>query len=122
MTMPGLIIKVKSHASSPSRTNTPARGIGPPASSRGMEDWREIDGYPLYEISDQGRARRRLKNGYHMLKPLSATNGYPQVCLYADGNGRRLLIHSLVAAAFLGVRPAGAEVNHKSGVKSDNRL
>ena len=86
-----------------------------------MERWRQIRAYEQYEVSDQGRVRRRRASGYHVLKPLAASNGYRQVCLYSCGKGRRALIHALVAAAFLGPRPAGAgEINHKNGRKDDN--
>ena len=88
-----------------------------------MERWRPIQGYSLYEVSDLGRVRRCLKSGHRVLKPLPASNGYRQVCVYAGGVGRRVLVHALVAAAFLGPRPAGAnEINHVSGDKADNSL
>ena len=86
-----------------------------------MERWRQIEGYPLYEVSSLGGVRRRLKTAHRVLRPLVASNGYRQVCLYSEGRGRRVLIHALVAAAFLGPRPADAEVNHLSGNKADNR-
>jgi hypothetical protein len=86
-----------------------------------MERWRQIQGYRRYHVSNKGRVRRRLKTGYRVLKPLRDSNGYYQVCLHANGKSRRILIHALVAAAFLGPRPADAvEINHISGVKGDN--
>jgi hypothetical protein len=41
-----------------------------------------------------------------------------------DGRGKTKThpIHRLVAHAFLGARPDGLQINHKSGVKSDNRV
>lgn len=45
-------------------------------------------------------------------------NGYVRVCF----GGRKLLVHRLVCEAFHGAPPfIGAQVNHKNGVKSDNR-
>ena len=38
------------------------------------------------------------------------------------GKGKYVRIHRLVCAAFLGKCPEGREVNHKNGVKSDNRI
>lgn len=88
-----------------------------------MECWRDVCGYPMYEVSDAGRVRRRCRSGYRLLKPLRDTRGYFQVSLHADGKGRRVLIHSLVAAAFLGPRPTPEhQINHKSGDKSNNSL
>jgi hypothetical protein len=86
-----------------------------------MERWRHVQGYPEYQVSDLGKVRRRLKAGWRVLKPLVASNGYHQACLHSEGRGRRVLIHALVAAAFLGARPADAEVNHLSGNKADTR-
>jgi hypothetical protein len=86
-----------------------------------MERWSRIPEYPQYEVSDLGRVRRVRKVGYRLLKPLIGSNGYRQVCLHANGTGRRVLIHRLVAEAFLGSRPPGAdEVNHRNGDKADN--
>jgi hypothetical protein len=86
-----------------------------------MEEWRAIDGFPLYEVSDQGRVRRCRKGGHRVLKPMVSTNGYFQVSVYSAGKGRRVLVHSLVALAFLGPRPADKrEINHRNGVKRDN--
>src|SRR4030095_8438176 len=70
-----------------------------------MERWRQIQEYSLYQVSDRGRIRRRRKVGYRVLKPLISRNGYCQVCLFANGKGRRVLIHAL-AAAFIGQRPS----------------
>src|SRR3954454_21313353 len=86
-----------------------------------MEEWRRIDSYPLYQVSDQGRVRRCRKNGYRLLTPQESSTGYFQVSLYNAGKGRRVLVHSLVAAAFLGPRPIDRrEINHRNGNKRDN--
>jgi len=86
-----------------------------------MECWRQIQGYPQYHVSDRGRVRRVRDTGYLVLKPLRDSNGYYQVCIFTNGAGRRVLIHALVAAAFLGPRPAeDIEINHLSGDKADN--
>jgi predicted XRE-type DNA-binding protein len=38
------------------------------------------------------------------------------------GDRKRFTVHRLVAAAFLGARPAGMQVNHINGIKTDNRV
>jgi hypothetical protein len=86
-----------------------------------MEEWRAIDGYPAYEVGDRGRVRRCRRDGHRVLKPMVSTNGYFQISVYSGGRGRRVLVHSLVAAAFLGPRPHDKrEINHRNGNKHDN--
>ena len=47
--------------------------------------------------------------------------GYQGVSICLDGKVRTRLVHQLVAEAFLGVRPAGADVCHYDDVKDNNR-
>ena len=90
-----------------------------------MTTWREVEGWP-YEVSDAGEVRRsrsgRFKTGVgRVLKPGLASSGYLSVNLY-DGPRRRkgALVHHLVAHAFIGPRPVGAQINHIDGIKSNN--
>jgi hypothetical protein len=93
------------------------------------ENWRAVPGYEgRYEVSDHGRVRsldreivRRSGARYwHVGRVLIAganLDGYPMAQL----EGKRFGVHVLVAAAFIGPRPEGMQVNHKNGVKTDNR-
>jgi hypothetical protein len=90
------------------------------------EAWREI-AYPFdcYEVSDQGRVRRRTNApgtyaGRLMTQSLSR-EGYPQVCM-CPHSSRSVwqMVHRLVAKTFIGPRPNNKEVNHRDGVKSHN--
>lgn len=89
------------------------------------EEWRTIYG-GFYAVSNEGRVRREIgghgtRAGY-VLKPHVNHKGYPQVGLCRTGAARkRFYVHVLVAEAFLGARPAGMQVNHKNGVKTDAR-
>ena len=86
-----------------------------------MEAWRTIGGYPQYQVSDRGRVRRCRRDGHRVLKPVAASNGYYQICLYNGGKSRRVLVHALVAAAFLGPRPSPEhQINHLDGDKANN--
>lgn len=80
------------------------------------EVWRPVAECPLYEVSDHGRVRRGAK----VLRTPCGGPGYPLVSLCWDGAPRKRLVHDLVASAFLGPRPAGAQVNHRDGVKRHN--
>lgn len=90
------------------------------------EEWRPVPGHNgVYDVSSLGRFRRaldgpRLRAG----KPIRTylrKNGYFQINLSLP-SPRVYLTHRLVAAAFLGPRCKGMFVNHKNGVRGDNRI
>jgi hypothetical protein len=87
------------------------------------EEWRPC--CPGHEASNIGRIRPENVVGYLPQRPRrTAFNrfGYEYVVLSKNGRQRRSLVHVLVAAAFLGPKPRGFQVNHINGVKADNRL
>lgn len=97
------------------------------------EEWRAIPGHEGYEVSDQGRVRSFRKHGGVgrglVTKPrLKKTHpnsvGYLAVTLQKpDGNRcSSYHVHALVAAAFLGPRPAGMQVAHADGNRANSRL
>lgn len=69
-----------------------------------MEEWRDIDGFPGYQVSNTGKVRSFINNRYgigcesHELKPVNNRHGYPTVCL---GRGNRRLVSRLVASAYI---------------------
>lgn len=70
-----------------------------------MERWKDIKGFPGYQVSDTGRVRSRINNRhgvgteYHELKPV---NGGKQNRKSVQlGRGNRRSIHRLVAEAFI---------------------
>jgi hypothetical protein len=96
------------------------------------EIWKAIEGFPPYEVSNLGRVRRPKievicgKNRQHKrIVPeritaghLMVSNGYCQVML--PGRNKRS-IHRLVAAAFCAGYKPDLVVNHKNGIRHDNR-
>lgn len=83
--------------------------------------WMDVDGFVnKYEVSSEGQIRNKLTG---KLAPQNATvgAGYTKADFWQDGKHIQTTVHRVVATAFLG--PAdGREVNHKNGIKSDNRL
>lgn len=74
-------------------------------------EWRPVVGYEgLYEVSDQGRVRRAGRRRY--LRQAPNARGYLWVKLYGGEKARNHRVHVLVAAAFIGPRPAGFTVDH----------
>lgn len=90
-------------------------------------EWREIN--PDYIVSSEGQVMSRKhgtgsrkKGGLYALKPRLAGAGYRIVTICGDSGQIKRYVHHLVAEAFLGPKPTPAhEINHKNGIKSDNR-
>ena len=90
------------------------------------EQWKDIEGWSLHQISDEGRVRAlpgaRMKGTFAMKIELriltQMATGYMAI---AKGN-RYLYVHSLVLTAFRGPRPEGAQSRHLNGNPTDNRL
>jgi len=87
------------------------------------ERWKPVLGYEfLYDVSSLGRVRSlygRLPDGAVMKDRDSL--GYRRVSLRRDGKYKDIMVHRLVANAFLGAKE-NMEVNHIDGDKSNNRL
>lgn len=83
-----------------------------------MEEWRVIEEFPDYEISNQGRVWSH-KVGRVIIP--GNVRGYLQVHLSNLNRVRHPLVHQLVAEAFLG-EAFGLYVNHLDGNKSNNHV
>lgn len=88
-----------------------------------MANWRKIEDFPDYEVSDLGEVRSFKKGVLHTMRPGSNCWGYPFVFLSMPGKPRKnITVHRLVCAAFNGPRPApGYEVAHLDGSRTNNR-
>lgn len=101
------------------------------------EEWRQVPGQDLYEVSDHGnvrswRAQTRKAGGAlraetpHLMAAHNSRRdgkGYLSVGLPRPGGGYATHpIHRLVMAAFVGPRPPGLEIAHLNGNPRDNRL
>jgi len=92
------------------------------------ETWMPVVGYEgIYEVSDCGNVRRiapwcdgRAIPIRGLLHP--EKQKYARVTLFHNRKRKRISVHHLVLAAFVGPRPIGKEVNHKNGIKQDNRI
>lgn len=81
--------------------------------------------YP-YEVSDHGRLRRTKDN---KILRTADVHGYQAVHLHRNGKRWSVLMHTLVAFAFLPDAPTAdsyglgigkLQINHKNGIKTDN--
>ncbi len=80
------------------------------------EVWKPVDGVPMYEVSNLGRVRSLHSTPSRIRKPQVASNGY----LCVDLQGRRHMVHRLVAKAFVPGDHAQT-VNHIDGIRAHNR-
>lgn len=84
------------------------------------EQWKPIEGYSGYELSNHGRVWGYYRN--KLLKPLLNSGGYLQVELWKNGRGKRFLIARLVAEAFIPNPKNLATVNHIDEIKTNNHI
>lgn len=85
------------------------------------EVWKDIKGYPNYQISNLGRVWSKKRQIY--LSPNKNQKGYLSVYLYAiNGKQKRELIHRLVALAFIDNPNNYPCVNHKDENKNNNTI
>ena len=90
-----------------------------------MEEWRDIEDCPGYQISSHGRIRSFTNNRYglcdtpHFLKTDINSNGYERVFLGSNG---RFFVHHLVAKGFIPNPNDYPVVRHKDDNRSNNRV
>ena len=90
------------------------------------EIWKDIQGYEgMYQVSSHGRVKslNYNKTGLEgILNPNNNGKGYLQVYLTKNKKSKKVLIHRLVAQAFLYKPTDKNYVNHKDGNKSNNNV
>ena len=89
-----------------------------------MEEWRVIEGYEQYLISNLGDVKSTRFSKEKILKKCLSSNGYYSVNLYNDYGPKNFLIHHLVAIAFLNHKPNGFKfvIDHKDNDKLNNNV
>ena len=64
------------------------------------EEWRDIEGYPRYNVSNLGRVRSNIRESKLLNPYLSCNNDYYSVSLFSKGKRHIRLVHRLVLMAF----------------------
>lgn len=92
-----------------------------------VESWKEIPGFPDYEISTFGKYRRVRRGKSNnsiprVLKP-NVVRKYAKLALYKDGRFKSVSLHRTVLLTFVGEPPTAAHVGaHNDGNTRNNRL
>lgn len=98
------------------------------------EIWKDIPGYEgLYQVSTLGRVkslgRKIVRNNGRVftikekiLKDRIGSSKRPYVALFKDKKRKDIMVHILVALAFIGERPKNYQVLHKDGNILNNKL
>lgn len=101
------------------------------------EKWRGVVGFKYYEVSNHGRVRSldrvvklHRKDGKIVKQKLTGKimklsrtkRGYVHVGLSKNGKVTNKEVHTLVAEAFIGLRPLGKEVRHLDNDGTHNNV
>lgn len=86
-----------------------------------MKLWKDIPNFEgLYQANTDGEIRSLYSN--KILKQEISKNGYCKVMLCKNKKRKLLSVHRIIAQTFLKDYDEKLQVNHKSGIKTDNRL
>lgn len=98
-----------------------------------VEEWRPVVGFDGHEVSSMGRVRsvpRTILRGgatpvrlrSWLLRTSVNSRGYAVAYLRRQGLRAARTVHRLVAEAFLGKRPRGADIRHLDGNRFNNTV
>jgi len=92
-----------------------------------QEQWKEIPGYPTYQVSDHGNARsvKQFASSGYKIKNLSIIvdkRGYSRIPVRKNGKPKLVSLHRVILIAFRGDCPPGHESCHNDGDPTNNFL
>lgn len=68
--------------------------------SRLIEEWKDIEGFPTYEVSNTGKVRNK-KTGKEISKYHRGKYGHAAISLYDNGKNKKFQVHRLVSMHFI---------------------
>ena len=85
-----------------------------------LEEWKIIDDFPNYSISNTGKVRKNATG--KLLSLRHNHHGYLMCWLYNNNHKKGLQVHRLVDAAFIRKPLVNEVIDHINGVRDDNRV
>lgn len=86
------------------------------------EEWRTIEEYPNYMISNKGRVKSLKYGKERIMKQGKHKDNYCYIMLYKEGKGKKYLVHRLVTQAFISNPQNLPCVNHKDENPQNNHI
>ena len=88
------------------------------------EIWKEVPGFPKYQVSNLGRVKSFKAKQVKILRQRMSSSGYFNVILCRNGKIKGFSVHSLVAIAFLNHIPCRQKlvIDHINDDKLDNKV
>lgn len=83
--------------------------------------WKPILDYPKYFVSSTGMVKSAKGGVSRILKPGTDGAGYAKVVLWRANYCKTVMVHKLVACAFVPGYRRGLQVDHINAAKKDNR-
>ena len=86
--------------------------------------WAEIPSAPGYYATTEGEiisSPKVNKPGFRVMRPALSTSGYHMIFV-GTGSSKNRTVHRMVAEAFIPNPKDKPCVNHKNGIKTDNRV
>ena len=87
-----------------------------------QEIWKDIEEFEKYQISSYGRVKSLKNNKESILKPVIKCGGYVGLHFYKNKKHYNVLVHQLVANAFILNPENKPQVNHIDGNKLNNKV
>jgi hypothetical protein len=101
-----------------------------------IEEWKDVVGWEdLYMVSSLGRFRTKERKTFvkrgkghwakypaRFLNPKPGNRGYVLVCFSRDGWYGSFQAHRIIAKTFIPNPDNKSQINHKNGIKTDNRV
>jgi len=87
-----------------------------------MTEWKAIEGFEGYEVSNIGNIRSFKHGKIRIRKLVLDSKGYYQVNLSINGKCKLQLVHRLLAIAFIPNPDNKPCIDHINRIKTDNRL